>query len=68
MQLIFQKEEDEGAGGVFSTQVDEETLQAAKDRQAAGSRGGGLFDPENWEATRQTTTMSDLLDAKICKQ
>ena len=61
---------------VFSTQVDEDTIEAAKQRQksgaaggaGAGGGGGNLFEPENWEVTRQTTTMRELMEEKINKQ
>ena len=63
---------------MFSTQVEDEELQAAlrKKRERTESiiktepmsRRGSIFRPESWEVVPITVTMEELMDTKIKKQ
>jgi hypothetical protein len=61
---------------VFATQVDENTLQAAKERHKNTEMTesevnlikGSIFEPENWRVTRQNLVMSDIIEKKIATQ
>jgi hypothetical protein len=56
---------------VFSTAVDEEVLEAAKERMKAaqGQKSGGLFLPEQWSPTKGAAlTAKEVIDLKANEQ
>ena len=65
--LYFQK--DNHPEEVFSTQVDEETLAAAQQRQAEQTQQGTLFKTEEWGPSRPpSVSLNQVVNNKVNEQ